>query len=627
MGNANPTDIWAIRDLARRARRHLIRSHLRAEVMAALATAGALALPLLICLCGLGLALGYFPWEVAGAALTALVATCLVRSLVRVWRACPTPLAASKLMDDHGELSDHLSSALSAVSQVPQTNGDAHRGPGQQAALALLIRRAAHQARVTDLDQALPTNTPHVRPALALIALTALVLAVTIHSIPFESVATAAIVDMRLRDIIRAAIEGVSRSLEDRADRIEEQAAETDNPEGQKLGAELRRVADDLRRNDPSDRRAAVQKLAEAERSLEDRRLPKSFDEAVAKAAAALQRSKHTRGIGRELEEQRFTPASREAQALARELPDMKLGPKETDELRNAAAEAAEALAGTRLDDLAQNLAEIAKALEKGDPSAASKKLEQLAEALGRMEQLAQTQRLLGQALDALRDGRRALAEAGGAGASRQGQELPFMDLKLPPGPASDGSGEGEQRPMPVLPGPIRPGGGQGGGDGEQPPLYEGPCSFDCPFEGQCIKCPCRGKQLCPPTGKTCECRTCMAAAGGGGSGAGQGAMPVPGSGQGGLEPGWGSVRGEQDSSERAGRSRRTRVAGIIGEKGESAIMAVKSANDGSRAGVGYADVYSDYRRVAEESLHRERVPLSRREHVRRYFDSIKPPE
>jgi hypothetical protein len=53
--------------------------------------------------------------------------------------------------------------------------------------------------------------------------------------------------------------------------------------------------------------------------------------------------------------------------------------------------------------------------------------------------------------------------------------------------------------------------------------------------------------------------------------------------------------------------------------------MAVKTANDGSKASTAAKKIFKEYQKVEEESLYREKVPLSKRDLVRKYFEAIKP--
>ncbi len=623
----SPSDAWAVRDLAAAAARRIVRLRVESGVRTGLAWSASFALPILGVAFVAGMVLGSFPWIATLVAMATCVATGLVGGAIWGLGGWPSRLAAAKTLDDRCGHADHISSALLAVD-----GGVASRaGAGGDAVDALLVRRAAELARRTDLSKAFGAAPASTRPWQPVPALLAALLALAIPFVDFAPSADAS-EDAAFLAAFREALAAVSAELERTAEDIEREADDDENPEAKKIGEELRKVAEDLAQNDPGDKERAMRRVGRAIQQNEKEKLPLSFAQALKKAVGHLRQSKHTEKVAEKLEGQKFGEAGRKASELGEGLPSMKLTPEEANKLREAAHGAAKALADTELHPLAEKLQAIAKALEKNDPTKAGAELKDLAAELDKLKNLPGTQRMLGKALDALKKAQADLAQAGKGG---DGKNLPFMDLKMPPGDSSKPGEGAKQQPFAILPGPMRPGGNQGGGQGQGGPIYKGPCSFDCDFEGQCIKCPCRGKKegICPKSRRKnpspCDCRTCQSqAGGGGGGGGGQGGMPGAGGGAGGLKPGWGSQDGHLDeASKPQGRARRTRVSGILGEKGESAVMAVKSANDGSRAGVDYQDVFSEYQRVAEESLYRDEVPLSKRDHVRRYFDSIKPRE
>ena len=67
-----------------------------------------------------------------------------------------------------------------------------------------------------------------------------------------------------------------------------------------------------------------------------------------------------------------------------------------------------------------------------------------------------------------------------------------------------------------------------------------------------------------------------------------------------------------------------TRITGVQGE-GASSIQTVASSPEGQQSGVGYKETYAKYRKLSEDALTQERIPLGYKFYVKRYFESIKP--
>lgn len=61
--------------------------------------------------------------------------------------------------------------------------------------------------------------------------------------------------------------------------------------------------------------------------------------------------------------------------------------------------------------------------------------------------------------------------------------------------------------------------------------------------------------------------------------------------------------------------------------KGSSRYFAVRSAKELDRSSAKYRNTFVEYKRLAENTLHRETVPLGYREFIRQYFENIRPPE
>lgn len=68
-----------------------------------------------------------------------------------------------------------------------------------------------------------------------------------------------------------------------------------------------------------------------------------------------------------------------------------------------------------------------------------------------------------------------------------------------------------------------------------------------------------------------------------------------------------------------------THVPGVASGPGETPAFVTRGAPDVVPSSVPSAEVYLQYRRVAESALQRETVPPEYKQPVKRYFDSIKP--
>lgn len=61
--------------------------------------------------------------------------------------------------------------------------------------------------------------------------------------------------------------------------------------------------------------------------------------------------------------------------------------------------------------------------------------------------------------------------------------------------------------------------------------------------------------------------------------------------------------------------------------KGKSAFTQTLVANDGSRSQRGVREIHASERQHAEDTIHRQDVPVGYRNYLRRYFDSLVPTE
>lgn len=547
---------------------------------------------------------------VAGVALTVLLLFA-ARGLLNVLMTDVTLLEGAKALDDSLGLKDGFSSALSFE----------EHGVGQLGQLALSdIRRKATGVRV---GEALPGRWPREGGTFVLSLLAAGMLVMSLQG--YEAKAANVGPRRSAEDIAREQelLRNIRKRLAKAADEIAKEAEAGKNKDGQKAAQALKQVAKEIKPEEESARRSALRKLADKHRELKKKRQGMSFEEALNQAIAFLVRSKYTRPIARPLQKMNVDGAMAATMKLSETLPEETLSKKEEDKLVTAAGRASKVLMPTKLKPLAEALGELAEAVRKKDKLGMKNALTKVAKKLAQIKKLKKSRKMLAKALNALEMAKLDLSKG------RDGKKAPMKNMKIPKGARN--RGDGKAKPLPILPGPMRQGGGQKGQQGgKPPPMYLGPCDFGCGFEGQCMKCPCRGKKICPKTKKACPCNYCAARAGKGGGkgkGQGQGQPGKGGKGAGGKKPGWGHDRKyvKPKKGGPKGIARKTHVKGLLGKKGESAIMAVKTANDGSRSSAAQKKIFQEYQKVEEESLYREKVPLSKRDLVRKYFEAIKP--
>ncbi len=94
---------------------------------------------------------------------------------------------------------------------------------------------------------------------------------------------------------------------------------------------------------------------------------------------------------------------------------------------------------------------------------------------------------------------------------------------------------------------------------------------------------------------------------------------------KGGLKAGEGSADPMGDPSRLAdGYRKMMEVSGVQGE-GPVQSETEQTAGENAASKVGAKEVYVEYSAVAEQAIEREEIPLGRRSHVKRYFQSIRP--
>ncbi len=105
------------------------------------------------------------------------------------------------------------------------------------------------------------------------------------------------------------------------------------------------------------------------------------------------------------------------------------------------------------------------------------------------------------------------------------------------------------------------------------------------------------------------------------GTGGGQ-AFQMPGAG--GLEAGEGSAAMEQNPTAATAATQSGLVGAQVSENGESAFRAVEGGERTEMTERERQDQIVDFIRVEEEAIDEQSLPLSRREHVLRYFTALR---
>ena len=518
-------------------------------------------------------------------------------------------LEGAKTLDDRLGLKDRFSSAL---------HFEQHQSGDMT---AITLTDVQNRARALDLGGAMPLSIPGQAFGIALFVLVCLPMAQLLSE--YKTPATRAFdADVAKKDRDKEVLEKVKSDLIKAAEEIDEEDKANENEAGAKASKMLKKAAQEIGPEQGNDRQSALRKLADKRKEIKKELNAISFEEALKKAISYLVKSKYTRPLARKLQKSDFDGAIASTLELAETLPEAKLNKKETDKLVTAAGRASKVLKPTKLKPLGDALADLAEAVRLKDKNLMKKALKKMAKNMKLAKKInknKQSRKALLKALDALKMAKFDLSKG------LQG-DLKHEDFKTVKGKGN--KGEGKARPLPIRPGPMRKGGGQGpkGNNDGKREQYLGPCSLSCGFEGQCMKCPCRGKKNCPTVKKPCPCRHCQSRQGQGqGQGKGQGQGQGQGKGKGGKKPGWGSDKKYVKPEDLKGLARKTHIKGILGKSGESALKAVKTANDGSKASTALKTVIEKYRKVEEEALHRGKVPLSKRDLVRKYFEAIKP--
>jgi hypothetical protein len=98
--------------------------------------------------------------------------------------------------------------------------------------------------------------------------------------------------------------------------------------------------------------------------------------------------------------------------------------------------------------------------------------------------------------------------------------------------------------------------------------------------------------------------------------------------GKGGLKAGWGSMAKWDGGKKNKGDEKRVGEMGDAQEnQGENTTFQMVSPDEKARSTKQYAEMYAEFVQMAEADLDLESVPVSQREYLRKYFNSIRPKE
>jgi len=591
----------------------------------------------------------------AGAAIAVLAASAYAAS-----RRLPM-LAGAMALDAHHQLSDRLTSALS-FARVPAAN----RTPLMEVAMD----DACEHASALSPRKAMPFGWPRDLPAALGLAFGVVLIALiqvqtsrtALHVKTIEpAVLSADDIDLfrevgkKLADVdknpeVQAALQAYNQLVEDlaqkRLDRteafrrlqeIESRLMENRALDAKSLDEELKLRAAALKKSDLARPMAeALEKndLEKAEQQM--RELAKRLrDKPDAQAKAQLERLREALKKAAEGQKERMAALQQRREELAQQLLMQKqqngdagrteeeqslLQRKERELERLDREQEAAERGGRQLDRLDRDLAQAAEDLMKEAGLSASD-LDQGAEDINRLAQEKMSDEEREELRQRLEDLREQLRQEG------QGGEQRMMRLRRFTRQAKgQGSGQGQQRqPCPANDPNCKPddsqsgedqegqGQGKGQGQGEGEVFTIGP-------GGQKILTISQGQGQGP----------------GQGQGEGQpGQQPGGKSGQG-QEPGGppgeghdGNLKGNDKGGGKNPNQGTIEVHAAANDTGQgpSRSQAILGAAEKGFKGGAYKKVYTEYRTSAEQQVHQDKIPPGTNDHIRRYFDLIRPRE
>ena len=595
---------------------------------------------------------GAFPHAVRDVVLAGLVAT-IVATVRAATRRLPR-FSGALLLDVHHGLSDRLTNALSFASLPPE-----QRTPLMEVA----IEDACSQAPKLSPRKAMPLRWPRDLAAALGLGL---------------GVAAIALLRVRIDEPLSRAktIDPVVLSADD-IDLFREvgkKLADTDkSPEVLAALQAYNQLIEDLAQK-RLDRTEAFRRMHEIEsRLLEGRALDaKALEEELKLRAAALKKSALSKPAAEALEKQDFVKAEKELRELAKRMRDKpdSLAKAELERLREAMKKAAEGQkerlaaleqrreelreqllqqkratpdggvdaeeerllhnkqrelerldrehessegASRRLDRLDRDLAQAAEDIMRQLGMSAND-LDQSAEDINRMAQEKMSDEEREELRQRLEDLREQLRQEGQGGAQRLARLRRFMRQARGEGQG----GQGQRQKCPPGDANCKPDQGEDEGEGDG----QGQGKGQGQKEGETF--------VIGPGGQ----RILQLSQGGQGQGQ-QGFKPQgdnPGGGEGqGKGKDWGTehdphVAGQKATNPKMGTID-VQAQGADTGQGASRSEVILGASEKGFRGGSYKKVYGEYRTSAEEQIHQDKIPPGANDHVRRYFDLIRPRE
>jgi hypothetical protein len=592
--------------------------------------------------------------DVVAGAILAVVA----RTVIALLRPLPR-FAGALALDVHHGFSDRLTSALSFARLSPES-----RTPLMEAAIEdacrrtdqLSPRRAAPFSWPRDLSAAIGLGAGVAllamlqvrRPAPVAQAKTIQPVVLSADDIDLFREVGKKLAETDKTPEVLAALQAYNQLVEDlaqkRLDRteafrrmheIESRLMEGRALDAKELEEQLKRRAAALKKSElsrPAAEALEKQDFAKAERDLRDlakklREKPDAF------AKAQLERLRDAMKKASEGQKERLAALEQRREELRQQLlmqkktPDGGAGEEERSlfqkkerELERLERELeGEQRASRKLDRLDRDLEKAAEDLMR-DLGLTAEDLEQGAEDINRMAEEKMSDEEREELRQRLQDLREQLRQEGQGGAQRMARLRRFV---------RQARGEGEQggRPQSCPPGDpnCKEGDQQQGGEGEEG--EQGQNGQGKGNEGEVLTLGPGGQRV-----------LVMSRGQRPGQGPAQGEGKDPG--QGGQEPGGsgqdkgGRSAGHGHDPNVAGRPTNPKMgtldvqaAGIDTGQGASRSEVILGAAERGFKGGGYKKVYTEYRTSAEEQIHRDQIPPGANDHVRRYFDLIRPRE
>ena len=591
---------------------------------------------------------------IAGGALSVIAATSVAAS-----RRLPK-FAGAMALDVHHRFADRLTNALSFAS-LPSSA----RSP----LMEIAIDDACARAEGLSPRAAVPLRRP--RDLGALFGLSAGVFLLAVLEVRIEAEA----VHVKTIDPVSLSADDIDLFRE-----IGKKLAETDkSPEVLAALQAYNQLVEDLA-GKRLDRTEAFRRMNEIESKLmEGRALDvKELEEQLKMRAASLKKSELSRPLAEALEKQDLAKAEREMRDLAKKLREEQGAQKkeQLEKLREAMKKAAEgqkerlAALDQRREELLQQLLrqkqngdggvdEQQQSLlqkkerelerldrEKGDQERAGRKLDRLdrdlaqaaedimrelgmtaddldkgAEDINRMAQEKMSDEEREELRQRLEDLREQLRQEGQGGQQQKARLRRF--LRQARGHDKQG-GQAQKQNCPAGDPNCQP--DQGQGEGEEEGKREGDGhdqngqTLTLGPGGQKILTLSRGRGLAPgqgPSGQPDQ----------------PGGQGQPGGPEGDGKDGrlWGrhhdpNVAGKESTHPKMG-TMDVQAAGVDTGQGKSRSEVILGAAEKGFRGGGYKKVYTEYRTSAEEQIHQDKVPPGANDHIRRYFDLIRPRE